>query len=152
MNARALRALRLAPGVSERAVERGARPISVIGAVEPRAFGPDVLRTPCASVQQIGVILGVVSVAKTAAPVGCTFSIGPVRSRPVPLAPAVPTFAIVTCSAFDMLLIQIVWPAVKPATLATLTLWNVCPAPEYAASFVTGTPYPWVCASGDART
>jgi hypothetical protein len=35
-----------------------ARPMSVIGPVEPRAFGPEVLRTSWASVQQIGAMLG----------------------------------------------------------------------------------------------
>src|SRR3954453_20632938 len=34
--------------------------INVVGPVEPRAFGPDVLRTPCASVQQIEAIDGLV--------------------------------------------------------------------------------------------
>src|SRR3954451_6715081 len=37
-----------------------ARPISVIGAVEPRACGPKVFSTPWASVQHIGAIDGVV--------------------------------------------------------------------------------------------
>src|SRR5215475_9826476 len=45
-----------------------ARPISVIGAVDPRAFGPLVLSTPCASVQQIGAMLGLVSVGAATGP------------------------------------------------------------------------------------
>src|SRR5262245_57072209 len=43
-------------------------PISVIGAVEPRAFGPEVLRTPCASVQQMFWMLGVVPVEASTGP------------------------------------------------------------------------------------
>src|SRR5580765_5949026 len=43
-------------------------PISVIGAVEPRAFGPDVFRTPCASVQQMFWMLGVVPVEASTGP------------------------------------------------------------------------------------
>ncbi len=45
-----------------------ARPISVIGPVEPRVFGPEVLRTPCASVQQIAAMLGVVPVGAETGP------------------------------------------------------------------------------------
>ena len=45
-----------------------ARPISVIGAVDPRAFGPDVFNTPCASVQQIGAMLGFVPVGALTGP------------------------------------------------------------------------------------
>src|SRR6266511_759902 len=45
-----------------------ARPISVIGAVDPLAFGPDVLSTPCASVQQMSWMLGVVPVEASTGP------------------------------------------------------------------------------------
>src|SRR6266511_3482467 len=59
---------------------------------------------------------------------------------PVPVAPAVPTLEIVTCSAFEVLPTQIDSPAVKPVTLATLITGNVAPAPERAGSFVTLSP------------
>src|SRR5436190_20960637 len=54
-----------APSVCPQALPRrrskvAPRPISVIGAVDPRACGPDVLSTPCASVQQMSEMLGVV--------------------------------------------------------------------------------------------
>src|SRR3954451_24410937 len=44
------------------------RPISVIGAVVPRFCGPEVLRTPWASVQQIGMIFGVVLIGAETGP------------------------------------------------------------------------------------
>src|SRR5690349_22644484 len=45
-----------------------ARPISVIGPVDPRALGPDVFNTPCASVQLIGAMLGLVPVGALTGP------------------------------------------------------------------------------------
>ena len=42
--------------------------ISVVGPVEPRALLPEVLRTPCASVQQGGAMLGVVPVGALTGP------------------------------------------------------------------------------------
>src|SRR3954471_4853495 len=45
-----------------------ARPISVIGPVDARQFGPDVLNTPGASVQQMGAMLGSVPVGALAGP------------------------------------------------------------------------------------
>src|SRR3954454_1420280 len=42
--------------------------ISVVGPVEPRAFGPEVLRTPWASVQQMGAIEGFVPVGALTGP------------------------------------------------------------------------------------
>src|SRR3954452_4513507 len=44
------------------------RPIRVVGPVEPRALGPDVFRTPWASVQQIGAMLGLVPVGALTGP------------------------------------------------------------------------------------
>src|SRR5690242_496343 len=54
-----------------------AKPISVVGAVEPRAFGPDVLRTPWASVQQIGAMLGLVPVGALTGPTLWQAPLGP---------------------------------------------------------------------------
>src|SRR3954447_22380336 len=54
-----------------------ARPISVVGAVEPRAFGPDVLSTPWASVQQIGAMLGFVPVGALTGPTLWQAPLGP---------------------------------------------------------------------------
>src|SRR3954452_13267787 len=45
-----------------------ARPISVIAQFDPLAFGPHVFTTPCASLQQIGAILGFVPVGALPAP------------------------------------------------------------------------------------
>ena len=42
--------------------------ISVVGPVEPRLLGPDVFSTPCASVQQIGAMLGLVPVGADTGP------------------------------------------------------------------------------------
>jgi hypothetical protein len=55
----------------------------------------------------------------------------------VPAEPAVPTFAIVTCSASDVASSQIVWPALKGVTLVTLTF--VAPIAAAAASVVPAT-------------
>ena len=114
------------------------RPISVIGPVEPRVFGPDVLRTPCASVQQMYEMLGVVSVKYAGRPFACALARGVVRSMPVPPDPAVPTAAIVTCSASEVASIQIFWPTVNDGTIA-VTLMLVAPAVAAAASVVPAT-------------
>ena len=58
----------------------------------------------------------------------------------MPVTPAVPTLAIVACSALEVTSIQIFMPAVKPVTLATLITGKVAPAPESAALFVTASP------------
>src|SRR4051812_33240104 len=113
------------------------RPISVIGAVDPRAFGPDVLSTPWASVQQMYEMLGVVSVTYAGRPLACALARGAAKSRPVPPDPTVPTAAIVTCSASEVASTQIAWPTVKGVTLATLML--VAPAVAAAASVVPAT-------------
>src|SRR3954452_5953365 len=112
-------------------------PISVIGPVEPRAFGPDVLSTPCASVQQMYEMLGVVSVTYAGRPFACALASGAVRSRPVPVDAAVPTAAIVACSASDVASSQIVWPTVNGVVAVTLTF--VAPAVAAAASVVPAT-------------
>src|SRR3954449_4703774 len=82
-------------------------------------------------------MLGVVSETYAGRPLTCAFASGAVRSRPVPVDPAVPTAAIVTCSASEVASSQIVWPTEKGVTLATLTL--VAPAAAAAASVVPAT-------------
>src|SRR5262245_36634163 len=113
------------------------RPINVIGPVEPRALGPDVLSTPWASVQQMLEILGVVRLTYATRPFACVLVSGAARSRPVPVAPAVPTLVIVTCSASDVASTQIFCPALNGATLVTLIL--LPPAAAAAARVVPAT-------------
>ena len=149
MNGAALGALGLAPGVAERAVERGRRGPSASSApVEPRALGPDVLSTPCASVQQMYEMLGVVSETYAGRPFACAFASGAARSRPVPREPAVPTAAIVTCSASEVASSQIVWPTLNGVTLVTFTF--VAPTAAAAASVVPATLPERVEAEGTA--
>ena len=60
--------------------------ISVIGPVEPRVFGPDVFRTPWASVQQIGAMLGFVPVGALTGPTLWQAAFGPSCSSLLALA------------------------------------------------------------------
>src|SRR3954463_16017790 len=60
--------------------------ISVVGPVDPRAFGPEVFRTPWASVQQIGAIDGFVPVGALTGPTLWHAPLGPSCSSLLALA------------------------------------------------------------------
>src|SRR3954451_18683615 len=62
------------------------RPISVIGPVDPRVLGPDVFKTPWASVQQIGAMLGFVPVGALTGPTLWQAAFGPSWSSRLALA------------------------------------------------------------------
>src|SRR4051812_38699694 len=68
-----------------------ARPISVIGAVEPRACGPKVFSTPWASVQHIGAIDGFVPVGAATGPT--LWHVGTERTGPNPMPAPCSSFA-----------------------------------------------------------
>src|SRR5215468_3275751 len=82
-------------------------------------------------------MLGVVRETYAARPFACALVNGAASVSPVPVAPAVPTLAMVTCSASDVASTQIVCPTLNGATLVTLMV--VSPAAAAAARVVPVT-------------